>query len=193
MYNSTTTIDDNSRRDFLRKGSIAAIGAGSFALGVGATAAQCGGGRSLSTYVQMIAGGFSEIRVLLPDLGLSASVIAQVGDLLDKGKQIAQAFDEAYKAGKFTDAATLFTNLGGIVSQVVGVLGVSTDNKAVKVALAAIGIARIAVSILLQKQSEQPQVAAALKARQPIEIKAMSEVERLAATDLNKVLQLLQP
>lgn len=164
------------------------LGVAGFAIGTGFTAPACNP-KNLSSYVQMIAGGFTEIKVLLPDLGLSQSIIAQLAEFIDKGVKIAQDFDTAYKAGKFKDAATLFTNLGSIISQVVSTLGVSVENRAVKVALAAIAIARVAVAILLTKQAEdQPQVAAQAGTMPP---QAVSEIQRLAATDLSKVLALL--
>lgn len=167
-----------------------ALGAAGFAVGTGFAAPQCGGAKNLSTYIQMIAGGFTEIKVLLPDLGLSQNIIAQAAELIDKGVKIAKDFDAAYKAGKFSDAASLFTNLGSTLTQVISTLGISTENRAVKVALAAIGIARVAVAIILSRQADdQPQVAAAAKAgKVPAQAKAVSEVERLAATDLSKVL-----
>lgn len=170
-----------------------ALGTAGFAVGAGFSAPACGV-KNLATYVQMIAGGFSEIKVLLPDLGLSQSIIAKVAELIDKGVKIAKDFDEAYKAGKFADAATLFSNLGSLISQMINTLGVSTENRAVKVALAAIGIARVAIAILLNKQAQDdPQVAAAAKAGRnvPSQAKAISEVERLAETDLSKILALL--
>jgi hypothetical protein len=181
----------STRRDFLKTSTVAA---GGLAFGAAFTAPQCGGVKNLSSYVQMVAGGFSEIKVLLPDLGLSQSIIAQVAELIDRGVKIAKDFDTAYKAGKFSDASTLFTGLGETVSQVVSTLGVSTDNRAVKVALAAIGIARVAIAILLQRQADdQPQIASAVQAgkQRSAEAKAISEVERLAETDLTKVLALL--
>jgi len=170
-----------------------ALGGAGFAIGTAFTAPACNP-KNLSSYVQMIAGGFAEIKVLLPDLGLSQSVIARVAELIDKGVKIAQDFDAAYKAGKFSDAATLFSNLGATLTQVINTLGVSTENRAVKVALAAIGIARVAIAILLQKQAEgQPRIMETVSAgkAQPETAKAVSEIEKLAATDLSKVLALL--
>lgn len=182
-----------SRRSFLKTTSIAAVGAGSFALGVGATAPQCGGVKNLSTYVQMIAGGFTEIKVLLPDLGLSQAIIAKVADLLDKGVKVAADFDKAYRDGKFTNARTLFTNLGSLVTQVITTLGVSVDNRGVKIALAAIGIARVAVAIILDRQLSQPSVAAEVQASRskPENAAALDEVKRLANTDVSGILALL--
>jgi hypothetical protein len=180
-----------NRRDMI---SVTTLAGGGFLTGVGFTTPQCGSPRNLSTYVQMIAGGFTEIKVLLPELGLSQAIIDQVASLLDKGVKIAKDFDTAYRAGKFTDASTLFTNLGSMVTQVVSTLGIATDNRAVKIALAAIGVARVALAIILQRQVDnQPQVAAAVQGSkaQPSTAKAISEVERLAETDLNKLLALL--
>lgn len=170
-----------------------ALGGAGFAIGTAFTAPACNP-KNLSSYVQMIAGGFTEIKALLPDLGLSQSIITKVAELIDKGVKIAQDFDAAYRAGKFSDASTLFTNLGSVITQIVTTLGVSTENRAVKVALAAVGIARVAIAILLKKQSdEQPQIAESVRAgkAQPEMAKAVSEIEKLAATDLNKLLGLL--
>lgn len=173
--------------------STSALAAGGFALGGAMTAPQCSGARNLSTYVQMIAGGFSEMKVLLPDLGLSQSMVARVAELLDKGVAIAKDFDKAYREGKFTDARTLFTNLGSLVTQVITVLGVSTENRGVKVALAAIGIARIAVAIILDRQLSQPSAAASVRDARavPENAVALDEIKRLANTDVSKILALL--
>lgn len=172
-----------------------ALGGAGFVVGTGFAAPACNT-KSLSTYAQMVAGGFAEVKSLLPTLGLSQTIIAQIADLLDKGVKIAKDFDQAYKDGKFTDAATLFTNLGSIVSQVVSTLGISVENRSVKIALAAIGVARVAISILLQREVDaQVQVAGDVQAakRRPgtPEAKAISEIERLAATDLSKLAALL--
>lgn len=186
---------DESRRRFLKTGGLALGATAGFAIGTGATAPACNP-KNLSTYVQMFAGGFLEIKELLPTLGLPQAVIDQIASLIDKGVKVAAAFDKAYEDGKFTDAATLFTNLGTIITDVVKILGVSVENRAVKVALAAIGIARVAISILLKRQVEaQAQVAGGVRdaMRQPgsPEAKAIAEIEKLAATDVGKILALL--
>lgn len=182
-----------NRREMITTSAMAGAG---FAVGTGSTAPACEKAKNLSTYVQMFAGGFVEIKELLPSLGLPQSIITQIASLIDKGVSIASAFDKAYKDGKFTDAATLFSNLGTIVSDVVRTLGVSTENRAVKVALAAIGIARVAISIILKREVDaQAQVAGGVRAarRQPgsPEAKAIAEIEKLAETDLSKILALL--
>lgn len=179
-----------NRREMI---STTALGAVGFAVGTGFAAPKGCSVKNLSSYVQMIAGGFTEIKVLLPDLGLSQSIIAQAAELIDKGVKIARDFDAAYKAGKFNDAASLFTNLGSTLTQVINTLGVSTENRAVKVALAAIGIARVAVAILLNKQADdQPavavEVAKAGRKRGTSAAKAVTDIERLAATDLDRLL-----
>lgn len=188
----TAPLANPGRRTFI---SQSALAGGAFALGVGATAPACPfNPKNLSAYVSMIAGGFGEIKVLLPDLGLSQALITQVSNLIDRGVKVAKDFDSAYKAGKFTDASALFNNLGSIITQVITTLGVSIENRAVKVALAAIGIARVAIAILLQKQAQsQPQVLAAAKGATADEAKAVSEIERLAATDLSAILAAMKP
>lgn len=169
-----------------------ALGAAGFAVGTGFTAEACSP-KNLSTYVQMIAGGFSEIKVLLPDLGLSQSIIAKVAELIDKSVKIAKDFDDAYKAGKFTDARTLFTNLGSLVTQVITTLGLSVENQGVRIALAAIAIARIGIAIILDRQLSQPSMAASVQEAQadPENAKALNEIKRLANTDVSKILALL--
>lgn len=181
-----------NRREMISTTAMAGAG---FIIGTGFTAPACPGAKNLSTYVQMLAGGFSEIKSLLPTLGLSQSTIDKVADLIDKGVKIAKDFDAAYRAGKFSDAATLFTNLGSMISQVISTLGLSVENKAVKVALAAIGIARVAIAILLQREAvAQSQVmAGVLQTRSAAEVQAIGEIQKLAETDLTPLLKALLP
>lgn len=197
-YNSTSQLVNSSRRRFLKTsgfgaGSLALTGVTGSIAGFAVVPAPACNPKNLSTYVSMIAGGFVEVKVLLPDLGLSSFLVNQISGYIDKGLTIARQFDEAYKAGKFTDASTLFTNLGSLLTQVITTLGIAIDNQGVKAALAAIAIARIAIAILLQKQAQsRPEVLAAAKSKTGAEAVAVSEIERLAATDLSKVLETMK-
>lgn len=107
--------------------------------------------KNLSLYVQTVVGSLQELSPLLPS---SAQLIA-------KAVKIANDFDAAYKAGRFTDATTLFTNLSDLLSQITGDAGVNSPT--IKIALAVAGIAMRAIAVLLKSQSTQPAVATAIK------------------------------
>jgi hypothetical protein len=170
-----------TRRSFV---STAAVGAGAFAFGIAAVEPACSP-KNLSTWITTITSAFAEVKPLLPQLGLNTALVAKVSDLVDKGARIARLFDEAYRAGKFADAVTLFSNLGDVIAQVASELG-ATDNRIVRLALVSISIARIAVATLLNNQADAtPQVAAAVSAASGDP--AVQEVKRLAATDISSV------
>lgn len=137
-----------------------------------------------SAWVSTIVTTFGEIKPLLPQLGLSAAIVTKVSDLIDKGAKIARDFDQAYRSGAFANAVTLFTSLSGIITQVAGDLG-ATDNRIVKLALVAIAVARITIASLLDSQSGQPEVAAAVSADPGNP--AIREIRRLANADLSKI------
>lgn len=173
-----------NRRSFV---STAALGAGSFAFGVGFTAPACSK-KDLSGQVLILVTGFNEIGPLLPELGLASAVLDRISGLLDRGVKFAKLFDDAYRAGRFEDAKTLFLNLGQVITSVVTELGI-VDNRVVKGILVGVKIAQIVIASLLKQMAAQPEVAAAIKSRGA---GAMSEVDRLAAVDVDRLLKLLQ-
>jgi hypothetical protein len=177
---------DPSKREFLRFGGTALVGgvAGAVIL----PTPGCPGAKNLSTWVTIIVADFSEMKPLLGELGLSQVIIDRVSGFIDKAVAIARDFDSAYKAGKFSDAVTLFTNLGGIVSQIAAELNV-TNNRIVKLALVSISIARIAIASLLNAQAQQPEVMAAVNSarKSAVHRANVSEIERLANADLSKI------
>jgi hypothetical protein len=180
---------DASRRDLVRLG---ALGAGSLALGSAFTAPSCGPGKNLSAWVQTIVGAFAEMKPLLSTLGLQQAIIAKVSAALDKGAQIAKDFDAAYTAGKFKDASSLFLSLGQVITQIAADLSLA-NNRIVTIALAAVGVARIAIAQLLHDQATtQPQAMALVRAAQlnagSDEAKAINEINRLANADVAKIL-----
>lgn len=174
----------STRREFIKTGSVAA---GSVAFGAAFTAPACDK-KDLSGQVLILVTGFNEIKPLLPELGLSAAVIARISDLLDKGVKVAKAFDDAYVAGKFDDAKTLFLNLGVVITSVVTELGVA-DNRLVKAVLIGIKVAQVVIANLLKQMAADPQVARAVKSRAP---DAMAEIDRLAGVDVDAMLKLLR-
>jgi hypothetical protein len=179
-----------NRRDMIKRtaaGAGAAIAtrvlptAGVAGLALFATAC----GKNVSNWIASIVSGFAEIKSLLSDLGLGQDTIDKIGNLIAKGVKIAQDFDDAYKAGKFSSAIILFKNLGGVLDEVRADLGINADNKIVRAAFAIIGIARVAIAIMLNQQGQnQPAVMAAIASANPEEEAALAEIKRLAATEL---------
>lgn len=110
--------------------------------------------------------------------------------------KIAKDFDEAYRAGKFAEAVTLFTNLGGVITQIAGDLNV-TNHRIVKLALVSIAVGPIAIASLLKSQADNlPAVKSLVQAMRSNASKAdeegLKQIEALAAVDVNKLLTALQ-
>lgn len=180
-----------NRREMMSKTTVAGLGAvGGFAF----TMPPCSG-KDLSGWVVTIDAYYDEVKILLPGLGLGQAVIDRVSDLIDKATKIAKQFDAAYVAGKFTDAVSLFSNLGGLVTQIATELNV-TDNRIVKLALVGIQIARITIASLLKVQADnQPQVAAkagAMRSASTEADAAIGEIERLASVNIDGLLKAVQ-
>jgi hypothetical protein len=131
-----------NRRTLLKTGGLAAVG--TLTVGVSSCA------KNLSTWVNILIGAAQELSSLLP--GQSA--------LISKAVAIAKSFDEAYRAGKFIDAMSIFENLANVVDQVTATLGVT--NPTVKLAISMMRIALRAIATLLKAQAQNPAVAAAL-------------------------------
>lgn len=177
-----------SRRGFIQTGAVAV---GGLAFGAAFTAPACDK-KDLSGQVLILVTSFNEIKPLLPDLGLSSTVLDRVRALLDKGVKIAKTFDDAYRAGKFDDAKTLFLSLGEVITSVVGELGLAGNN-IVKTILVGVKIAQIVIANLLKQMASDPQVAAAIKSRSlAADTQAMTEIDRLAVVDAGRLLKLLQ-
>lgn len=136
-----------TRRGLLKTGGMAAVGA--LTIGAGPCSS-----RNLSTYISTIIGALDELKPLIPNQS----------ELLSRAVTIAKNFDEAYRAGKFDNATALFENLAGVVGQIADSVGVSSPS--VKIAIAVAGIAMRAIAVLMKQQADDnPQVAAAVKAR----------------------------
>lgn len=177
-----------NRRQMIKTSTVAGLGA---VTGFGFTAPACGQ-KDLSGWVTTIVAYFDEIKILLPELGLSQAVIDKVSGLISKAAKIAKQFDEAYKAGKFENAVTLFTNLGGLITQIAGELNV-TDNRIVKLALVGIQIARITIASLLKSQGDaQPAVRMAAMSAEGPQQAALDEINRLAAIPVDGLLKAAQ-
>lgn len=162
-----------NRRDVIKGG---AISVGVLAL------TGCPGQKSLSAWVTTIVAAFGEMKPLLAELGLSQAIITKVSGWIDTAVKIAKDFDEAYRAGKFKDAVTLFNNLGGLITQIAGALG-AVDNRIVKLALISIAIARIAISSLLANHaSASPEAMAVVNAASASDT---AEIKRLAEVNVN--------
>ena len=147
--------------------------------------------KNLSAWILTITTAFGEIKPLLSQLGLSETVITKVSGWIDEGVRLAKLFDEAYKAGKFTDALTLFNSLGDIIAQVAAELG-ATDNRIVKLALVSISIARIALAAILQAQESSAPEAIRIAKSSKAGAKAANEVQRLNSINVDKLLKAAQ-
>lgn len=180
----------STRREFIKTGSVAA---GSIAFGAAFTAPACDK-KDLSAWVSTIVMTFNEMKPLLPQLGLPQAKLDLISGYLNKAVAIAKAFDDAYKAGKFKDAVTLFGSLSELITQIATELNV-VNNRIVKLSLVAIAVARIAIASLLKQQSGDPAVAATIArtSKGPEAMRAASEIERLAAMDVDKLLQAVKP
>lgn len=172
-----------TRREAIRS---LGLGGGGLLLGAGFTAPQCGGAKNLSTNVVIIMRSYGEIKELLPETGLSQSVIDRVSGYIAKAIKVAEDFDKAYRAGAFQNAATLFNQLGGLVGDIANDVGAS-NHRVVRVTLVGIQIARIAIAGLLAAQAaNQPAVRTAKKS--PEMVAAIAEIERLNALDIDRLL-----
>lgn len=172
-----------TRRAFMQTGAGAGIGL------VLATSA-CDK-KDLSGQVLILVTSFNEIKPLLPDLGLSSAVLDRISALLDKGVKIAKMFDDAYRAGKFDDAKTLFLNLVNVITSVAAELNL-VNNIIIKFALVGIKVVQIVIANLLKQMASDPRVAAAIQSRGAEGQKTMAEIERLAAVNPDQLLKLLQ-
>lgn len=119
-----------TRRTLLKTGGLAAIGS----LTIGTS----GCGKDLTTYTSIIISALEELSPLLP--GQSSFISNAI--------KIARDFDEAYRAGKFANATTLFSNLAGVIGQIADSVGVTSP--AVKTTIAIAGVAMRAIAVLLQ-------------------------------------------
>lgn len=161
-----------NRRTMLKTSGLATVGV--MTLGV------TGCGKNLSLYVATVIGSLEELELLLPNLSPQ----------IKKAIAIAKSFDTAYRAGKFTDAATLFTNLTGVVSEIATSAGVT--NPQVKLAIAVGGVALRAIAVLLAQQASNPMVASAVAASPNANAKAT--IERMAdPVVLDKIMGLVRP
>lgn len=173
-----------NRREFGSNATIAGLGAvGGFAF----TAPACDR-KDLSGWVVTITASYREIKVLLPQLGLSQAVIDRVSSWIDTVGNVAKQFDEAYKRGDFSNASALFLNLGGLITSIAVELNVA-NNRIVNLLLVGVQIARITIGSLLKIQGEG-QVARRSLSRS--EQAAVAEINRLAAIDISKLLQAIQ-
>jgi len=128
-----------NRRTFIQTG---AVGGAGLALSTACSP------KSVSAEVAAITGFLNEVSPLLPQFAARITQIIKV----------ANDFNQAYAAGQFKDAATIFANLSGFVDQLTTDIGVNVPPQ-VKVALAIVNAAVRAIAILLKAQSTQPAVA----------------------------------
>lgn len=129
--------------------------------------------QNLSFWVQSVVGALEEVAPLIP--GQSQAI--------KKIVKLAQDFDAAYQAGKFTDALTLFQNLTSLIDQLVSDIGGQLSPQ-IKTALAIVNVALRTIALLLKQQGEsQPTIARAV--RGGAQSQAVSTVNRLA--DLNAI------
>lgn len=161
-----------NRRTVLKTGGLAALG--------GMTLSVTGCGKNLSVYVATVIGSLEELSPLLPNLSPQ----------IRKAVDIAKSFDSAYRAGKFTDASAIFTNLTSTVSEIVTIAGV-TDPQ-VRIAIAVGGVALRAIAALLNSQATEPAVATAVAASK--NVRAKTVIERMADQRvIDKVYEAVKP
>jgi len=146
-----------NRRTMLKVTGMAGIGV----LTVGTSAC----GKNISLYTATVIGSLEELIPLLP--GLS--------DRLKQAVTIAKTFDQAYRDGKFADAATIFENLTTTRQQIIS--GIGAMNESVKLAVAVGGVALRGIAVLLRQQSAQPAVAAMVAKS---DSSAKARIERMA-------------
>ena len=194
INSNRSVATEPDRRHFLR---IAGTGAAGIALGgviapisrPGTPEPSCGV-KDLSSWVVVIAADYNEIIPLLPHLGLSKATIDRVSGLIGKVLAVAKDFDAAYKAGKLADVKTTFLNLGALIGQIAGELGVS-NNRLLTLLLVGIQIARITLASLIDKMIVAAP-AAMVANLSPDDQSAVAEVKRLAAIDVSKMLAAIQ-
>ena len=178
----------STRREFMGNTGLAVGG-----LALAITMPPCSK-KDLSAWVSTIVASFNEMKPLLPQLGLPQAKIDLISGYLDKAAALARTFDEAYKAGKFKDAIALFGSLSELITSIASELGV-VDNRIVKLALVAVAVARIAIATLLKQQASNPAAAAeiARSSKSAEAVKGANEIDRLAAVDVDKLLQAVKP
>jgi hypothetical protein len=116
--------------------------------------------------VQSVVGALDEIAPLVP---------AQAANIR-KIVAVAHDFDAAYKAGKFADALTIFTNLTSLVDQLVADIGTALSPQ-IKTALAIAGVAIRTIALLLQQQGNN--APAAVTAAMRTSARPSSEIENV--------------
>lgn len=171
------------RRDMLKTSTVAGLGI----VGGAAFSAPACDKKNLSGWITTIVASYGELKPLLPQLGLSQTAIDRVSGWIDTAESVARKFDEAYKAGQFTDAAALFTNLGGLITSIAAELNVA-NNRIVNLLLVGIQIARITIASLLKVQGDSRRIMPVTTA----EMAAIVEIRRLAAIDVSGLLKAIQ-
>jgi len=167
------STDNVNRRKFLQIATTAGVGS----LAFGGAVVSIGCGEKVSFYVSTVVGSLDALLPLLPN----------ASDQIKKAISIANAFDEAYRAGKFEDSVALFTNLGEVSGEIVELAGVG--NEKVKLAIALGRVALNAIATILKSQMSVPQVAAKVAARVGVEAqKQKSMIEKMADAQMIEML-----
>lgn len=161
-----------SRRRMIKLTALA--GASTLVMGT----SKCGAPKNLSFYVSTIVGALKDLSPLVPNLG----------DKIAKAITIAEAFDKAYRDGKFEDATAVFNNLVSVIEEITAAAGI--DNDQIKLVLAVASIALRTIALLLLNQSEQPEVAAEIAKRSARGKSESAVIRRLAnSAAVNKAYQ----
>lgn len=156
---------DLFKRRFLTTGTRAVLGA--MVLSGAGLSVACG--EKISFYVSTVIGSLEALIPLLPN----------AAPQIRKAVEAAKAFDAAYRAGKFTDASTLFANLGDLALEIFNVVGVVDPRIGLAIALGR--VAFNAIATLLKKQMEDQAVAAIVNAQNdPRSLRAKAMIERMA-------------
>lgn len=167
MNPSIPDIDINlHRRNFLLAGGAAGLGA----LALGTTA--CPKKQNVDFWAETLSATLSEFKTLLPNQAA----------LIDRASAALRAFNDAYQSDKFDTAISALTNVSQTVEEIVAAAGAQLSDR-VKLAFAAARIAVKGIAVLLQGQTSEPQVAAAVKEKSRASAesaKQVSLVESLA-------------
>jgi hypothetical protein len=158
---STIVVD---RRDFIKG---AAMASGTILLAE-STLATTGCGKEVLVFTSTLRAALVGAKPLLPKLG----------DRIAQAIAATEAFESAYRAGKFVDAVAVFKNLAPTVEEILQ--NADIGNSDVKRYIALIGVALSTIASLLESQRGEPQVAAIVAANADVPTETMVRRRALA-------------
>lgn len=164
-----------TRRQILKGGGLAIGGVALGGLTLTQTACP---GKSVLLFTSTLRASLTEIKPLLPKL---ASQIAEA-------ITATETFESAYRAGKFADAVATFKNLAPTINEILA--NADIGNPDIKRYVALIGVGLATIGSLLESQSGEPKVAAAISASADVTAK---ETVRRAAASLDSIVAAVRP